>query len=446
MTTTPCKLKPLTACLLAALCSTSWQAHAQTAAAEPAAVIVTGSRIPRASLEGPSAVTVITGEDITRQGYKNVFDALSNQVQNSGFVQGADFGNTFTPSANALSLRGLGPNHTLVLLNGRRLADFPIAYEGTVNFTNLANIPSAIVERIEILNGGASAIYGSDAIAGVINVVLKKKSDGFGVNLKAGATERGGGGDRRVQFSGGSSGDKLNTVFSLELSKRDPLWSSQRDFMASKAGTPSTVLARRDVKSGNYLSLGGACAALGDLFDGSTIAYTVKKGSYCASPKVGPTHWTVQTRNVSKNAFGSATYALSGETTLFADLLLGRNDSENNTRGPSWTANSTGVSYFANRNTGAYEAWSKFIAPEEYGGASRFNRAWEDSAVAATLGLKGRLPGTRWDYEAAYNASLYQSKNHVPRTLDSSSLCEVPTMPSNSAGVRRLARRAGSGA
>ena len=58
-------------------------------------------------------------------------------------MQGADFGNTHTPSANAISLRGLGPNHTLVLLNGRRLADFPIAYEGTVNFTNLANIRRA---------------------------------------------------------------------------------------------------------------------------------------------------------------------------------------------------------------------------------------------------------------------------------------------------------------
>ena len=169
---------------------------------------------------------------------------------------------------------------------------------------------------------------------------------------------------------------------------------------------------------------------------------------------MGPTHWTVQTRNVSKNAFGSATYALSGETTLFADLLLGRNDSENNTRGPSWTANSTGVSYFANRNTGAYEAWSKFIAPEEYGGASRFNRAWEDSAVAATLGLKGRLPGTRWDYEAAYNASLYQSKNHVPRTLANiDSFFLGPRLGVDAAGVpiyapdpARLARRAGSGA
>jgi iron complex outermembrane receptor protein len=137
--------------------------------------VITGSRIPRAGTEGPSAVTVITADDITKQGYRNVFDALTNQTQNSGFVQGADYGNTFTPSANAISLRGLGPNHTLVLLNGRRMADFPIAYDGTVNFTNLANIPSSVVDRIEILSGGASAVYGSDAVAGVVNIILKKR-------------------------------------------------------------------------------------------------------------------------------------------------------------------------------------------------------------------------------------------------------------------------------
>src|SRR5690349_19513481 len=84
-------------------------------------------------------------------------------------AQGEDFGNTFTPAANAISLRGLGPNHTLTLVNGRRVADYPTAYDGEVNFVNLANIPSVLIERIEILDGGASAIYGSDAIAGVVN-------------------------------------------------------------------------------------------------------------------------------------------------------------------------------------------------------------------------------------------------------------------------------------
>ena len=185
--TTRFELTPLAAGAIALLCSVTGpslalaqtqeqpQAATSTPAPAPTAVVVTGSRIPRASLEGPSAVTVITAADLTKQGFTNVFDALSNQSQNSGFTQGADYGNTFTPSANAISLRGLGPNHTLVLLNGRRMADFPIAYDGMVNFTNLANIPSGVVERIEILSGGASAIYGSDAIAGVVNIILKKQ-------------------------------------------------------------------------------------------------------------------------------------------------------------------------------------------------------------------------------------------------------------------------------
>jgi iron complex outermembrane receptor protein len=393
------------------------QAQSAPVSTEAPSVVVTGSRIPRAGLEGPSAVTVISAQDIEREGYKNVFDALSNQVQNSGFVQGADFGNTFTPSANAVSLRGLGPNHTLILLNGRRLADFPTAYDGTVNFTNLANIPSSIVERIEILSGGASAIYGSDAIAGVINIILKKQADGFDVNFRAGGTSRGGGVERRLQLTGGRDFGRLTTLFALELSERDPIAATQRDFMATRSGTPSSVLARRDVTTGKYVDPGATCANLANLFDGSLVKYTAKAGSYCASPKVTPTYWTVQTRNLSKNAFGSASYALDDETTLFADVLLGRNDTQNNTRGPSWTSNSTGSGYFLNQNTNHYETWSRTISPEEMGGVSQYNRTWQDDAGAATLGARGRIPGTGWHYEAGYNASWYESHSHTPRLL-----------------------------
>ncbi len=421
MTALPFRPKRLHACLLALFLAPSSQAQevVPTESDTASTVVVTGSRIPRASLEGPSPVTVISAEEITRNGYKNVFDALNNLTQNSGFVQGADFGNTFTPSANAISLRGLGPNHTLVLLNGRRLADFPIAYEGTVNFTNLANIPAAMIERIEVLNGGASAIYGSDAIAGVVNVVLKKRADGFAANLKVGGTSRGGGGDRRLQLSGGAGSGPLDTVFAIELSERDPLRSLDRDFLSRRlSGTPTSVLARRDVRSNNYLDLGGACGTLSHLFGGTVTRYdTARRGSYCASTAATPTHWTVQTGNRSANAYGSANLALKSGHALFADLLVSRNESRNNTRGPSWTSNSTGAGYFRNATTNAYEAWSKFIAPEEYGGAERYDRRWDDNAFAITLGARGRLPGTEWDYEAAYNASAYRSRNHVPRAL-----------------------------
>jgi iron complex outermembrane receptor protein len=416
------KLNPLAAGAIALLCGVAGpsQVLAQEAAvtAAPPAVVVTGSRIPRASLEGPSAVTVITAADITKQGYKSVFDALSNQTQNSGFTQGADYGNTFTPSANAISLRGLGPNHTLVLLNGRRMADFPIAYDGTVNFTNLANIPSSVVERIEILSGGASAVYGSDAIAGVVNIILKKQYDGYDINLKAGATSRGGGGDKRLQFTGGQSFDKLNTLFSVELTERDPLWSNDRDFMSSKTGVALTsILGRKNVSTGKYVDLGDTCANLGDLFGGSAVKYTAKAGSYCASPKVGPTYWTTQTKNSSQNLFGSANYELSPTTTLFAEALFGQNRSTNNTRGPSWTSRSVTDSYFWNQNSNAYEAWNKYISPEEMGGVDRYNRYWDDQASSLSFGARGQIPGTGWQYEAGYTASLYKSQDHRPRAL-----------------------------
>jgi iron complex outermembrane receptor protein len=384
----------------------------------PASVVVTGSRIPRASLEGPSAVTVITAQDIEREGYKNVFDALSNQTQNSGFTQGADFGNTFTPSANTVSLRGLGPNHTLILLNGRRLADFPTAYNGEVNFTNLANIPSSIVERIEILSGGASAIYGSDAIAGVINIILKKKADGVDVNFRAGGTSRGGGAEKRLQLTGGEEFGRLTTLWALELSERAPIDATQRDFMATRSGTPTSVLGRKDVTTGKYIDPGDTCANAGNLFDNSLVKYNAKAGSYCASSKVTPTYWSVQTHNISRNAFGSASYELDKDTTLFTDVLLSHNDTQNNTRGPSWTSNSTGAGYFLNQNTGHYETWNRYISPEEIGGVARYNRTWQDGAGALTLGARGRVPGTdTWHYEAGYNASWYESKSKTPRAL-----------------------------
>ncbi|USX14845.1 TonB-dependent receptor [Oxalobacteraceae bacterium OTU3CAMAD1] len=414
------KLNPLAAGAIALLCGAAGSSSAQVAGSEtlsPPAVVVTGSRIPRASLEGPSSVTVITGDDITKQGYRNVFDALNNQAQNSGFTQGADFGNTFTPSANTISLRGLGPNHTLVLLNGRRMADFPIAYEGTVNFTNLANIPSSVVDRIEILSGGASAVYGSDAIAGVVNIILKKQADGYDINLKAGGTSRGGGGDKRLQFTGGHTFDKLNTLFSVELLERDPLWSRDRDFMSTRTGVaPTSILGRRNVDTGRYVDLGDACAGLGDVFNGSAVKYTARTGSYCASPNVGPTYWTTQTKNSSQNVFGSANYELSPSTTLFIEGLYGQNRSSNNTRGPSWTSRSLTDAYFVNQNTGNYEAWNKYISPEEMGGVDRYNRTWDDQASSLSFGAKGQLAGN-WQYEAGYTASLYKSQAKAPRAL-----------------------------
>ena len=216
------------------------------------AVVVTGSRIPRAAREGATSLSVISATDLERNGYRNVFDALNQQTQNTGFTQGADYGNTFTPAANTISLRGLGPNHALILINGRRVADYPTAYDGEVNFVNLANIPSAAIERIETLNSGASAVYGSDAISGVVNIILKDHIDGVNLNIKTGTTEHGGGDNTRLQLSAGGQFGDWNLRFVAEVSETDPIWSADRDFMSSQSSqgaTPTLIWGRLNVNT-----------------------------------------------------------------------------------------------------------------------------------------------------------------------------------------------------
>lgn len=155
------------------------------------AVTVTGSRIKRAAVEGPAPVNVITAQQIQKEGFVSVYDALKTLTEATGTVEAASQWGSHTPNASGLNLRGMGPNRSLLLVNGRRVADYPLPYGGETNFSNYGNIPAAAVERIEVLTGGASAIYGSDAIAGVVNVILKTNYDGDEVRVRGGTSTEG---------------------------------------------------------------------------------------------------------------------------------------------------------------------------------------------------------------------------------------------------------------
>ncbi|KRE88851.1 TonB-dependent receptor [Frateuria sp. Soil773] len=381
-------------------------------------VTVTGSRIPRVDVEGPSPVITISAKDLDAKGFRSVFDALSSLTQNTGMAQGEDYGNTFTPAANTINLRGLGPNHTLVLVNGRRVADYPIAYDGSVNFVNLSNIPAAMIERVEILNGGASAVYGSDAIAGVVNIILKSKAEGLDVSLRTGGSQGGGGSNQRLQLSGGHSWGGLDAVYGVEVTRRSPIWGTDRRFMDSLARDPSlhggptiptAVFYRRDLDSGRYVDPGEAtCASLGGLYGGTVRrAYDPGRGYYCGSDRAPPTFWTVQTRQRNVNAFTSLHYKLSDDTELFGDFMLGVDKIDNTTRAPSWTSLAAGSSYFIDAGSGTPERWYRRLSPEEIGGRTKagsnfFERSWN-----ATLGARGHLGD--WRYEVAANRSEYDN-------------------------------------
>jgi iron complex outermembrane recepter protein len=384
-------------------------------------IVVTGSRIPQVPGETIVGVTVITSEELEARGFKNAFDALNNLPQNTGFTQGADYGNTFTPAANTISLRGLGPNHTLVLIDGMRVTDYPLAYNGAVNFVNLANIPSAAIDRIEVLNGGASAIYGSDAIAGVVNIILKHHADGLDVNLKAGGTERDGGNNYRAQITGGGTFfDKLDTVFAFEASRVQPISAEQRDFMSSttlQGAAPYAVWSRLSLPSNNFVTPPNNCAGFTGLFNNSTAPYNGGSGTYCGSGKVLPTYWTMQTGDESENLYGRAKYELTGSTQLFTELLVSWNHTWNNTRGPTWTSDEATTQYFYNETSGSYEQWNRAFSPEEIGGVEAYDQYFNDVSAIANTGVQGDIGSSTWKYEAAYNASVYSDYNKAPSLL-----------------------------
>src|SRR5512143_648735 len=150
-------------------------------------VEVTGSHIPRTEVESALPVQIITREDIDRSGSTTVAEVMAKVSANLlGFSDIASFG---SPGLSSVNLRGIGSGSTLVLLNGRRVANY--AFDGGAVDVN--SIPLSAVERVEILKDGASAIYGADAIAGVVNFILRKNFTGIELNGSGNWTEQGGG-------------------------------------------------------------------------------------------------------------------------------------------------------------------------------------------------------------------------------------------------------------
>ncbi|MGQ9374333.1 TonB-dependent receptor [Acinetobacter tandoii] len=164
-----------------------------------AKVTVTGSSIKGVAAQSTSPITIIKGEDLTNQGITTVEEALTKVSANqAGFSTSQNVGASNTEGASA-NLRALGTDKTLVLLNGRRLAYSAFS----TSTTNLNIIPLAMIERIEILRDGASAVYGADAIAGVINLITKKSYEGFSISGGFLQPEQSGGDKQDVQIFGG---------------------------------------------------------------------------------------------------------------------------------------------------------------------------------------------------------------------------------------------------
>jgi iron complex outermembrane receptor protein len=208
-------------------------AIAQTDA--PAAVqrvVVTGSLISRADSETPTPVQVLTAADIQRSGKTSVAELLADLASNGAGTLGTGFSGAFANGATGISLRGLTVGATLVLVDGHRVAPYPLSDDAQRSFVDVSSIPFDAIDHIDILKSGASSLYGSDAIAGVVNIVLKKNINGTRFSAESGKTQHGGGKTNRASFStgfGDLDADGYNAFATAEWRRQDAIKVSDRD-------------------------------------------------------------------------------------------------------------------------------------------------------------------------------------------------------------------------
>jgi len=198
-------------------------------------VVVTGSILRRTDAETPSPVTVLSAETLEERGINTVSEAIQRlSANNAGTIQqGWNTGFNFASGANAPALRGLTVQATLSVADGLRIAPYPLADDGQRNFVDLNTIPSAIVERIEVLRDGASSTYGADAIAGVVNVITKKEIQGLHIGGSTAMSQEGGGDENRFDMTwgyGDLESQGFNFYVSGEYQKQDVLWARDRDY------------------------------------------------------------------------------------------------------------------------------------------------------------------------------------------------------------------------
>lgn len=238
------KRTKLSAALLMAcggvLLSSGGLAQAQDNTQKLERVTITGSNIKRTDTETASPVQVISREEIERSGKQSIQEVLRGVTADGLGSIPSSFSNGFASGSAAVSLRGLGVNSTLVLVNGRRMTTYGLADDGTRNFVDLNSLPLEAVDRIEVLKDGASAIYGADAVGGVVNVILRKNYTGASIGGSYGQASRGDGKTTRAFGSlgfGDIDADKYNVFLSLEASQQKNIWSVDRGFIGQSDHT-----------------------------------------------------------------------------------------------------------------------------------------------------------------------------------------------------------------
>lgn len=381
------------------------------------AMNVSGSLINNTLIQTATPTYTVTAEDIRARGFSSAADVLQSNVLAMGNVQGPQVSEAFTQGAQTLQLLGLNPQFTLVLLDGKPLANFGRLYTGSVNFTNIANIPVSMIDHIDMMPGGSSSIYGSRAIAGVINIVTRQHMDGGEVSARTGNYADGGGANQRVSFMYGRDVGKLNVLGATEFRNASPIWAYQRARIAGTEASPdgpaspgvqSAIHDYGTIQTYNtevkgYLSPPGCDSTL---FGNSTKLFDSGSGSYCGSSKT-PSQSTYSNQERSYNGMLKLKYDASDNLRLYADAMLDWQQQK-------WFTGSPLVLFspgFVDAGTGHIMGLRKAIAPEEVpGGFTGQMARQKDLLYQADIGATGQFGSPDWQWDVYYMRSGDRTK------------------------------------
>jgi iron complex outermembrane receptor protein len=324
--------------VITALCGTAAMLAAQETLAQqqPSSslqrVAITGSNIKRTDTETASPVQVLTREDIEKTGKQSIQDVLRGiTADNSGSIP-TSFSNGFAAGSAAVSLRGLGVNSTLVLVNGRRMTTYGLADDGTRNFVDLNSLPLEAVERIEVLKDGASAIYGADAVGGVVNVILRKNYVGKSIGGSVGQSSRGDGTSTRAFGSigfGNIDDNRYNVFLTLEGTKEKNIWSKDRGFIGSSDMSGRDFYDMRNGQNRPWIGAGPTANSPYGVIRNPANNARVNIASCDPSLRSSSTNLCLYDRLAEQeiqptterlNFFGRGTFALSNDMTAYTEL------------------------------------------------------------------------------------------------------------------------------
>jgi iron complex outermembrane receptor protein len=377
-------------------------------------VVVTGSLIPQVRAETSQPVTVITAEDIQAKGFASVADAIQHTSFATGHIQNPQESNQFTPGAQVVSFFGLSPSYTKLMIDGRPMADYPALYNGSDIVASITGIPTMLVDSVDILPGGQSSIYGSDAIAGVVNIHIKQKMDGPEADVRYGWTKDGGGTEKRIELADGFSFGGVNVVIGGQYDKVTPIWGYQRrlsDSYFAQGSTPQTaerdwlILGYYGQPNGDlyYFEDPAECANVASQFGGSVAMRTrVGRGSYCGTFKTGNS--TIDNGTEATQVMLHATDDINPNVQIFTDILLDHDVTLTNAGGPFFDTADDSSGPYNYYTDPSINGGSDFLnlqhifSPEEVGNFRDQNNKETINSIRATLGVQGPLASSDWKY------------------------------------------------